>query len=112
MIALSNCSLSWSESKNTSYISSTGDVKQVNNEGDSLVLVPIEDLKLANMKMTELKYEKEINLNLRNIIRNDSCIISDYEKLNVQNKKTIKKVKTQRNVVGGVAIIFLILAIF
>lgn len=82
-------------------ISLTGVVEQ-----DS-VLVPIEALRIANAKMIELKYEKEINNNLTEVIRLDSILIKDL-KSNIavceySANKEIKRIKRQRNkaIVGG-----------
>ena len=52
--------------------------------------------------MTELKYEKEINSNLRQVVYNDSLIIDEL-KYEVDNCNTIcdykvKKIKRQRNI--------------
>ena len=96
MIALSSYSTSWCQSK--SNISSTGELKN-----DS-VLISYNDLRKANAKMIELKYEKEINDSLRSIIKNDDKIISTY-KTNTSNlTKELAKVKKQRNYIikGGI----------
>lgn len=52
-----------------------------------MVSVPISTLKIANSKMIELKYEKEINTKLKNIIVNDSLVISG---LNLELDNTLK----------------------
>ena len=98
MIALLSCSINLYA--NNYYISSTGEVFQ-----EDSVLVSYNDLKVANSKLIELKYEKETNNILRKIIRNDSLIIdtltvdnlrltSEVQTLNKSNKKY----KKQRNV--------------
>ena len=60
------------------------------------VLVSIESIKIANAKMIELKYEKEINAELSKIIHNDSIVIVTYEtRLRNENelhKREVKKV--------------------
>ena len=65
--------------------------------------------------MIELKYEKEINKNLRNIIYNDSIAIHslkcDIHNVFVEADKRVNKVKKQRNVAGGIGIGALILLI-
>lgn len=65
--------------------------------------------------MIELKYEKEINSNLRNIIINDSVIIDDLNNTIVKNKniykKNISKVKKERNISYGISIGSIILFI-
>ena len=68
---------------------------------DDSVLVSYNDLRTANAKMIELKYTKEINVKLNNIISNDSVIIRQQaEDLNYYKKKT-KKYKTGRNIVAS-----------
>lgn len=74
-------------------------------QSDSLVLIPISELKLANVKMTELKYEKIINDSLRAIINNDCNIITKYKNVVIENSNTINELKhkvnkqnTQRNI--------------
>lgn len=102
-IVLLNYSKSWSEN---SIISSTGGVP------DS-VLVAVDDLRVANAKMVELKYEKEINADLRQIVKNDSIAIVALREDNSAITAQAKKYKKQRNIVGGasgiLAIILLIL---
>ena len=76
-------------------ILSTGDL-----DSDSVV-VAYNDLRKANAKMIELKYTKEINVKLNNIISNDSVIIRQQVKdLNYYKKKT-KKYKTGRNIAAS-----------
>nr|DAH00323.1 MAG TPA: hypothetical protein [Crassvirales sp.] len=72
--------------------------------GNDSVKVAISDIRRANVKLVQLKYEQEINANLKEIIRNDSIII--YNK-NVDNKaltNQVKKLKKQRNIGVGAAI--------
>ena len=104
MIALLSCSINLYA--NDYYISSTGEVIQ-----EDSVLISYNDLKVVNGKLIELKYEKETNNVLRNIIRNDSLSIdtltTDNIRLisNVQTlNKTNKKYKKQRNVGFGIGI--------
>lgn len=108
MIVLSSYSNSWCENSNTS---STG----VEIQSDSLVLIPISELKLANIKMTELKYEKIINDSLRVIINNDSNIIEKYKDVIVENNNKINaleykvnKQNRQRNIAIGTTIAMII----
>ena len=87
----------------------------------NVVQIPIEEIKLANAKMIELKYEKEINSNLYQIVYNDSIIISTMQDtINILVKKENelinknKKVKRQRNILtisNGVTILILILVL-
>lgn len=84
---------------------STGEVVQTKDS----VLISYDDLRLANSKLIELDYEKQINNNLRCVISNDSIIIRDYQVLNERINKDCKKVIRQRNIaIGGAAVIFVI----
>jgi hypothetical protein len=66
------------------------------------VLIAFDDLRKANAKMVELKYEKEINDSLRSIIKNDDLIMREYSRNVDALKKQVKQVKRQRNLaVGG-----------
>lgn len=93
MIVLLSCSIGLSGSNQ--YISSTGGL--VNQDS---VNVSIDDLRIVNSKLVELKYEKEANKILRNIVHNDSCIIDDNNKTINQLKTKVNKVTKQRNVIG------------
>lgn len=104
MIVLSSYSKGWCENNN---ISSTG----VEIQNDSLVLIPISELKLSNIKMTELKYEKIINDSLCSIINNNSTIIREYRNVVSKNIDEIKHLTQknnntirQRNVAIGISI--------
>lgn len=92
MILLLNCLKSWCQ--NNHHIPSIG-------ERDS-VLVSYNDLRKANAKMIELKYEKVKNDSLVNIIKTDTQIINDLELVNKRQEennklleKAIKKQKVQ-----------------
>ena len=89
---LLTCSISWCQSDTTC------------NKVDS-VLVPVEALRIANAKMIELNYEKQINKELKEAIKTDSVLI-DALQTNVnacesQCNDNIKKVKKQRNIAIG-----------
>lgn len=106
MIALLGCSINLSANNINidSLHLSTGE--RVNLK-DS-VLISYDDLRLANSKLIELDYEKQINSNLRNIIYNDSIVIRDYQVLNERINKDCKKAIRQRNIaIGGAAFLFL-----
>lgn len=106
MIVLLSCSRGWCQSD--ASLSSTGEFTN-----DS-VLVAISDLRVANAKMIELKYEKDINNNLKEIIKNDSVAIVALREDNSVIAKQAKKYKRQRNVVSGasgVLVVLLILAL-
>lgn len=83
------------------YLSNRSSTGELDNRSDS-VLISYNDLKIVNSKLIELKYEKEININLRNIISNDSIIIDNYSKLNKQLVNDYNKSIKQRNIVIGV----------
>lgn len=91
MLAL-NCSITWCQNDSSSF---TGVVEQ-----DS-VLVSINSIRIANAKMIELKYEKEINTNLRNIVKTDSILISslsvNLDACELNKKEEINKYRKQRN---------------
>lgn len=120
IVLLLSCSMSYAQSKqtnDTSSFSSTGEI--VSNDS---ALIPIELLRVANGKMVELEYEKEINRNLVEIVHNDSIIIDAFrDSLNnsqIRCNEEVKKIKRQRNIIGGslgastlVSIILLIVAI-
>ena len=75
------------------------------------VLVSYDDLRNANAKMIELKYTREINSKLKDIIRNDSIIqVKQANIINTTNKK-VKRFKNERNVFAGVSIISILAVI-
>lgn len=61
--------------------------------------------------MIQLEYEQQININLRNVIHNDSIIIRDYTILNERINKDCKKAIKQRNIAIGAGALFLITSI-
>lgn len=89
MIVLLSCSISWCKANSIDF--STGELK------DS-VTISYDALRVANSKMVELIYQKEINDSLKSIIRNNDIIIKVYNnkviELNKEIKKTNKKNKT------------------
>ena len=90
------------------YISFTGGL-----EHDS-IKVAIDDLRKANTKLIELSYEKDINKNLRQIIRNDSVLAEQDRQRYILLDRSCKKVTKQRNVAcysAAGAIILLILSL-
>ena len=96
-IVLLSYSKSWCQNDNAT-IPSTGELTATPDS----VLIAFDDLRKANAKMVELKYEKEINDSLRSIIKNDDIIMREYS-CNVNAlKKQVKQVKRQRNLaIGG-----------
>lgn len=105
MIVLSSCSIN---SSSKSLTSSTGRIEQ-----DS-VTIAISDIRKANAKLIELSYEKDINKNLRQIIRNDSILAEQARQRYILLDRSCKKIKKQRNIAycgTGVAIVLLILSL-
>ena len=97
MIVLLSCSTSWCQNDNAT-ISSTGEL----TASPDSVLIAFDDLRKANAKMVELKYEKEINDSLRSIIKNDDVIMREYSRNVDALKKQVKQTKRQRNLaIGG-----------
>lgn len=89
-----------------STFSSTGGVYP-----DDSVLVSYSDLRSANAKMIELKYTKETNSKLKDIIRNDSIIqVKQANIINTTNKK-VKRFKNERNIFAGISIISILAVI-
>mgnify|MGYP004532870231 CR=1 FL=1 len=90
------------------YTSFTGGL-----ERDS-VKVAIDDLRKANTKLIELSYEKDINKNLRQIIKNDSVLAEQARQRYILLDRSCKQIKKQRNVAycgAGATIILLILSL-
>lgn len=109
MIVQLNCSMSWSKGIDGA-LSPTGGLLPPDS-----VLISIEDLKVANAKILELKYEKEINKSLTETIHNDSILIGVLNR-RVQDadercERKNKRIKTQRNILGGVSVGSLLLLI-
>ena len=79
------------------------------------VLIAYDDLRKVNSKLIELKYEKEINKNLKDIIANDSIAINNLRNgissINSDCERSNKRIKRQRNVAGGIGIISIILLV-
>jgi hypothetical protein len=95
-------------SSSKSLTSSTGRIEQ-----DSITIA-ISDIRKANAKLIELSYEKDINKNLRQIIRNDSVLAEQARQRYILLDRSCKKIKKQRNIAycgTGVAIVLLILSL-
>ena len=107
-IVLLSCSISWCQNDNAT-ISSTGEL----TASPDSILIAFDDLRKANAKMVELKYEKEINDSLRSIIKNDDIIMRKYSSNVDALKKQVKQVKRQRNLaIGGGLLATISLALF
>ena len=95
-------------SSSKSLTSSTGRIEQ-----DS-VTIAISDICKANAKLIELSYEKDINKNLRQIIKNDSVLAEQARQRYILLDRSCKQIKKQRNVAycsTGVTILLLILSL-
>lgn len=103
-----NYSISWSQSN----IPSTGELSKTDS-----VFVSLQAIKIANAKMIELKYEKEINKHYLDVICTDSIIIdnlrnnAEYSK--IKHEQEIKHIIKQRNraiaIGGGSSLLLFIL---
>lgn len=105
MIVLLSYSINSLSKSSTSF---TGRIEQ-----DS-VTVAISDIRKANAKLIELTYEKDINKNLRQIIRNDSVLAEQARQRYILLDRSCKKVTRQRNVAYcgvGATIVLLILSL-
>ena len=108
-IALLSYSTSWCQTNKTPTLSLTGELQS------DTICIPIELLKVANAKMVELDYEKQINQNLREIVYNDSIVIADLRNTIEHNEvvynNTLTKVELQRNIAFGTSGLLLVLLI-
>lgn len=104
MIALSACSINLSANDNRH--SSTGELVERNDS----ILIAYDDLRLANSKLVELEYQKEINDKLKQVITNDSIAISEYSKINTRIRKDYGKTVRQRNIAIGVGAVAVVVA--
>ena len=106
MIVLLSCSTSWSKNEHNQILS-TGEPTHTSDS----VLVSYEDLRKANAKMVELKYQKEINDSLRSIIANDDIIRREYDNnINVLKKQIKRESRKFKTAVWGGTILSLSLA--
>lgn len=104
------CSTSWCQNDT---------ILPIENVKQDSALIAISALRVANAKMIELKYEKEINNNLQEVIRTDSIIIESLNNnisyCEIKAEKEIAFIKKERNIAitagAGTSIILLILLI-
>lgn len=101
MIALLSCFMSLLES-NAQSISSKGGTPQ-----DS-VLISYDDLRTVNSKLVELKYEKDINKNLKEIIVNDSIVITGLSNYSATVAAKARSYKRERNILAGTSVALLL----
>lgn len=116
-IALLSCSTSWCQNRvskggvEPDTIPSTGGLEQT----DTVVSIPISYIKIANSKMVELKYEKEINKSLRQVISNDSLIIdginTELDNCLRESDIKVRQIKKERNIFIGTTIASVIVTI-
>ena len=105
MIVLLSCSIN---SLSKPQTSSTGRIEQ-----DS-VTIAISDIRKANAKLIELSYERDINRNLRQIIKSDSVLAEQARQRYILLDRSCKQIKKQRNTAycsAGAAIMLLILSL-
>ena len=126
MIVALSYSTSYSKERSSSLsIFSTGGLKSNSplEEVDSFIQVDINDIKLVNAKLIELKYLTDENNVLRGIITNDSIIIKekdnrinilyntieeiqeDIAKTEKEHKQQIKKLKKDKVYLTGSSLI-------
>ena len=110
-IAQLSCLKCWCQSEVASYTSSTGGCYMTTNYSDS-VYISIDELKIANSKMAELKYKDEIIFNLRQRISNDDEIINNLSEELKSEANKVKQYKLRSYIATGVATICVILYIF
>ena len=107
MIVLLSCSTSWCRNDNAT-ISSTGE----HTASPDSVLISFDDLRKANAKMVELKYQKEINDSLRSIIKNDDVIMREYKcNADALKKQIVQERRKSKIACWGAGIITLSLAV-
>lgn len=102
-IVLLSCSISSYSQNNTS---STGG-------GDS-VAIAFDDLRIANVKMTQLIYEREKVRLYQQMLRNDSIVINKLLEDQLDNTAKVQVAKQQRNYAllgDGILAVVLILLI-
>lgn len=105
MIVLLSYSTSWCQNRQATF-PSTGELVY----SDS-VLISYNDLRKANAKLIELKYEKQINDSLRSIIKNDDIIITKYKQLNANVNNKVNKYKKQRNIIATISSIIVLVCV-
>ena len=101
-------------SYSTNLLASENDTIPSTGRQDS-ILIAYDDLRKVNSKLIELEYEKEINEDLKRIVSNDSIAIDGLKRKvresdRIYNEK-IKTIKKQRNIVGGIGIVSIILLV-
>lgn len=112
MIVLLSCSMNLSASDNQPYFPKGEPVDSMRKDS---IKVAIDDLRKANAKLIELRYEKEINAKLRDVINKDSLIIEEYNSRVNKERSKARKYKRQCNATafGGLSLfVALMLSLF
>jgi len=78
---------------------------------DDSIKISVDDIRTVNSKLVELKYEKETNRVLRDIVYSDSFIMDNNNRTIRQLRTKIKKTTKQRNVIGAAGAVSIILFI-
>lgn len=81
-------------------------------QGGDSVLVAISDLKLANIKMTQLKFANEKIVTLSNIVKTDSCEIEVLKTINEELKKQNAKHIKHKTILCGISFAGIISSVF
>ena len=113
LMALSTCSISWSQSNINPWDTIPGYCYEDDTIDDDFsfynldsVVVPLNAIRVANAKMIELKYEKAINEELREVIKIDSVLINNLSNnillCQADAAEEVAKVKRQRNTAIGI----------
>lgn len=111
MIVLCPYSTSWSKRNKKVF---EPDTLLSTGERDS-ALIALDDLRIVNSKLIELKYEKEINTNLKAIVYNDSLAIDNLTRRlrysDYNHSVAIRRIKRQRNAAigGGLGLVGLLI---
>lgn len=108
MIVLLNYFTSWSKSN---QYPSTGVVDSTTSVQDS-VFIAFSDLKVANSKMIELEYVKQINTKLNENIKLDSIhnrlVFNELEQSKVENN-ALRKDRNNISILAGIELLIIIL---
>lgn len=110
MIVLFSCFTNLLESKaNDAIHPSTGVV-----DSNDSVLISYDDIRIANSKMIELKYEKEKNVLLKTALAVDSILLETKDEIINDMQKGRDKAIKQRNIAeiaGGASLLALLMVL-
>jgi hypothetical protein len=99
----------------SSLLANNSRVPFTGGEHKDSVYVSYDNLRVANAKMIELEYQKQINAKLNDIVISDSIIKETLKKNNNELLKTNNKYKKQLNIWKGITLfsgIILIIDLF